>query len=153
MHRFQAHLKWSKKTEVGQDNRKRYKNHMLAVADKNSLEVSAAKAFKGDPTKWNPEEMLLDSLMSCHMMSYLYVCQQNGVEVLAYEDAGEAFLEVNADGSGKVTKVILGPKVVISNAEQIDLAKELHIQANQLCFIANSCAFEVEHNPEINLSI
>src|SRR5690554_6055142 len=100
MHRFQANLKWSKKTGITQDNRRMSKNHTIAVHDKQMIELSAAKAFKGDPTKWNPEELLLSSLMSCHMMSYLYVCQQHGIDVLTYEDEAEAILTVFDDGSG-----------------------------------------------------
>jgi organic hydroperoxide reductase OsmC/OhrA len=41
-------------------------------------------------TLYNPEDMLLSSVVSCHMMSYLYVCEQNGIEVLSYTDSAEA---------------------------------------------------------------
>jgi len=79
------------------------------------------------------------------MMSYLYVCAQNGIEVLEYSDHAEATLEVSADGSGRFVAVKLFPKVKISNFDQIELALELHTKANQLCFIANSCNFPVLH--------
>jgi len=85
-------------------------------------------------------------LVSCHMMSYLYVCSQNGIEVLEYSDNAEATLEVAADGRGRFVAVQLNPKVKISNSDQIELAIELHKKANQLCFIANSCNFPVFHN-------
>jgi organic hydroperoxide reductase OsmC/OhrA len=109
------------------------------------LNVSAAKAFKGDPELYNPEDLLLSSLVSCHMMSYLYVCAQNGIEVLEYSDHAEATLEVAADGSGRFVEVLLKPTVKISNSDKIELALELHKKANQLCFIANSCNFPVLH--------
>ena len=79
-------------------------------------------------------------------MSYLYVCTQNGIEVLEYSDNAEATLEVAPDGSGRFTEVRLNPKVIIANSDQIELALELHKKANQLCFIANSCNFPVLHN-------
>ncbi|MNG33266.1 OsmC-like protein [compost metagenome] len=80
------------------------------------------------------------------MMSYLYVCAENGIEVLEYSDNAEATLEVNQDGSGRFVVVQLYPKVKISNSDQIELANELHTKANQLCFIANSCNFPILHN-------
>ncbi|MNR48271.1 OsmC-like protein [compost metagenome] len=80
------------------------------------------------------------------MMSYLYVCSQNGIEVLEYSDNAEATLEVSPDGSGRFVTVKLNPEVKISNSSQIQQALDLHQKANQLCFIANSCNFPVLHN-------
>jgi organic hydroperoxide reductase OsmC/OhrA len=57
--------------------------------------------------------MLLSSVVSCHMMSYLYVCEQNGIEVLSYTDSAEATLQVLENGSGRFIEVRLYPKVVI----------------------------------------
>lgn len=143
-HLFKAVLNWTSKKEVS--SLKIYsKNHQVKIEGKPILEVSAAKAFKGDPELYNPEDLLLSSLVSCHMMSYLYVCSQNGIEVLEYSDNAEAALEVNPDGSGRFVEVKLFPKVKISNPDQIELALNLHFKANQLCFIANSCNFPVLH--------
>jgi organic hydroperoxide reductase OsmC/OhrA len=143
-HLFKAVLNWTSKKEVS--SLKIYsKNHQVKIEGKPILEVSAAKAFKGDPELYNPEDLLLSSLVSCHMMSYLYVCSQNGIEVLEYSDNAEATLKVNPDGSGRFVEVKLFPKVKISNSDQIELALDLHFKANQLCFIANSCNFPVLH--------
>ena len=142
-HLFKATAQWqSNNNEKGQNS----KNHEIQIAGKPVLSISAAKAFKGDPELYNPEDMLLSSLVSCHMMSYFYVCSQNGVEVLAYSDNAEATLEVNFDGSGCFTEVRLNPKVTIADPDKIELALELHKKANQLCFIANSCNFPILHN-------
>ena len=143
-HLFKAELNWISKKE--ESVLKFYnKTHQIKIEGKPILEVSAAKAFKGDPSLYNPEDLLLSSLVSCHMMSYLYVCSQNGIEVLEYSDNAEATLEVSPDGSGRFVEVKLYPKVKISNPDQIEFALELHKKANQLCFIANSCNFPVFH--------
>lgn len=78
-------------------------------------------------------------------MSYLYVCSQHQIEVLAYTDQATATLETNEKGSGKIVEVHLYPSVTITNPNQIDLANALHKKANELCFIANSCNFKVLH--------
>ncbi|WP_269221509.1 OsmC family protein [Flavobacterium sp. IMCC34518] len=144
-HLFKAVAKWTSNQE---DSTKRFysKSHQIIIEGKPVLHVSAAKAFKGDPELYNPEDLLLSSLVSCHMMSYLYVCSQNEIEVLEYSDNAEATLEVSPDGSGRFIEVKLNPKVTIANPDKIQMALDLHQKANQLCFIANSCNFPVLHN-------
>jgi organic hydroperoxide reductase OsmC/OhrA len=145
-HLFKAEANWTS-NQIQEDSTKRFynKSHQIKIEGKPILNVSAAKAFKGDPELYNPEDLLLSSLVSCHMMSYLYVCSQKGIEVLEYSDNAEATLEVSDDGSGRFVEVVLKPKVKISNHDKIELAVELHKRANQLCFIANSCNFPVLH--------
>ncbi|GGF01793.1 peroxiredoxin [Chishuiella changwenlii] len=146
-HLFKVGLDW--KMDSTNASKKCSRNHQLSIEGKPILDVSAAKAFKGDPSLYNPEDLLLSSVTSCHMMSYLYCCTQHNIEVVAYTDNSEAFLEVNEDGSGKIVKVILNPVVTIADINQSELAKSLHIKANQLCFIANSCSFPIEHHATI----
>ncbi|MGO4903955.1 OsmC family protein [Flavobacterium sp. W20_MBD1_R3] len=123
------------------------KNHTITINGKAILNVSAAKAFKGDAALYNPEDLLLSSVVSCHMMSYLYVCSQKGIDVVSYTDEAEATLEVLADGSGRFIDIKLHPKVGITNKEKIAEALSLHKKANELCFIANSCNFPILHFP------
>ncbi|KRD11254.1 osmotically inducible protein OsmC [Flavobacterium sp. Root901] len=145
-HLFKAQLNWTSNQNSGESKKFYNKTHKIQIEGKSVLDVSAAKAFKGDPELYNPEDLLLGSLVSCHMMSYLYVCSQNGIEVLEYSDNAEATLEVNPDGSGRFVEVRLYPKVTIANSDKVNLALELHFKANQLCFIANSCNFPVLHH-------
>lgn len=145
-HLFKAELNWTSERSTKQSDAKFYsKSHKIVLEGKPVLDISAAKAFKGDPKLYNPEDLLLSSFVSCHMMSYLYVCSQNAIEVLEYQDQAEAILEVDSNGSGRIVEVLLRPKVIISKPELIDLALSLHQKANQLCFIANSCNFPVIH--------
>jgi organic hydroperoxide reductase OsmC/OhrA len=148
-HVFKAKLDWlfSKKETTTHT-----KSHTITIDGKSVIHVSAAKAFKGDPALYNPEDLLLSSVVSCHMMSYLYVCKQNGIEVLSYTDEAEATLEVLADGSGRFIGIKLNPKVCISNKEKIAEALSLHKKANQLCFIANSCNFPILHFPTCEIA-
>jgi len=144
-HLFKAAINWTSNKNQKEPVSRSTKNHQIKIEGKPILNVSAAKAFKGDPDLYNPEDLLLSSLVSCHMMSYLYLCSQNGIEVLEYSDSAEATLEVNPDGSGRFVEVKLKPKIIIANSDKIELALELHKKANQLCFIANSCNFPVLH--------
>ncbi|MCA5003673.1 OsmC family protein [Sphingobacterium bovistauri] len=147
IHNFEAKLTWQKVELNTNSTQKIYeKTHVIHVEDKPKLQLSAAKAFKGNPNLYNPEDLLLSSLMSCHMMSYLYVCAQYQIEVLSYTDEAIAKLETYVDGSGKIIEVVLNPQVIIKNKSQVELATSIHKEANKLCFIANSCNFSIKHN-------
>lgn len=152
-HRFELVLNWSSDSNDLSSNQGRgHKNHTVEIQHKPVLHISAAKAFKGDLNLYNPEDLLLSSIASCHMMSYLYCCAQEGIVIKSYSDKAEGILEVNIDGSGCFVQVVLNPVVIIEDNEKLELARLLHIRANKLCFIANSCNFQVVHNVSILVS-
>lgn len=151
-HFFKASLCWISREKSSPLEPKLYsKSHTISIEGKPDLPISAAKAFKGDPSLHNPEDLLLSSLVSCHMMSYLYCCTKNNIEVIKYSDQAEATLQVNEDGSGRIVNVVLNPVITIKDSSKSELAISLHHKANQLCFIANSCNFPVEHHPIIQV--
>lgn len=145
-HYFKATLRWFHQRQPTSAAKLYFKSHRISIQGKADLQLSAAKAFKGDPTLYNPEDLLLSSLVSCHMMSCLYVCSKNNIEVISYTDNAEAVLGTSPDGSGRFIQVDLHPEVNISDPAKIALALSLHHEANRLCFIANSCNFPVRHH-------
>ncbi|MFT4610927.1 MAG: organic hydroperoxide reductase OsmC/OhrA [Glaciecola sp.] len=148
--KFKVKAKWSAKKAL--DVSVNGRTHQVFIDDKSPLTVSAAKAFKGDETKYNPEDLLLSALSSCHMMSYFYVCAQHGIELIDYQDEAVGILELKADGSGAFTSVVLNPIVTISKVDMIDKAVSLHKEANKLCFIANSCNFPITHQAIVKVA-
>ena len=150
-HTFKATINWNiNEGESTKNPRTFSRNHEVVIENKATpLQISAAKPFRGDDALYNPEDLLLSALSSCHMMSYLYVCAQNNIEVISYTDNSEGDLEVTPTGSGSFKTVRLKPVVTIKNGSQKELAKSLHSKANQLCFIANSCNFPITHHAKI----
>ena len=147
-HLFKAKLNWDAVPKSVIPTSKKYtKTHQITIDGKALLNVSAAKAFKGDPILYNPEDLLLSSVVSCHMMSYLYVCSQNRITVVSYQDNAVGTLEVAENGSGRFVEIRLNPEVIIKEKEKTELALNLHTKANELCFIANSCNFPILHFP------
>jgi organic hydroperoxide reductase OsmC/OhrA len=123
------------------------RNVVLRVTGKPDLLASADGPFRGDADRWNPEELLLAALSECHLLSYLYVAVLHGVVVTGYSDAATGGMDVEPDGSGRFTRVDLRPRVELADESQRALADSLHAEANRLCFIANSVAFPVRHQP------
>ncbi|KQO64703.1 OsmC family protein [Curtobacterium sp. Leaf261] len=152
-HHYEVTLRWTGNRGTGTSGYRDYdRDHVVSAAGKPDVVGSADPAFRGDRSRWNPEEMLVAALSQCHMMSYLYVATLQGFTVVEYEDRATADLDVHADHSGNVTGAMLRPVVTILEADLVDAATAAHAEANRLCFIAASVAFPVEHTPEIRVA-
>lgn len=113
------------------------------------MPASSDPMFRGDPARYNPEELLVSALSSCHMLALLHLCADAGIVVTAYEDHAEGELALNADGSGEFKRVTLRPRMTITDSSRIPEAVALHGRAHSLCFIARSVNFPVEHEPVV----
>lgn len=148
-HIYKTLLRWTGNIGEGTRTYSAYeRSHTIVAGEKPELLCSSDPAFRGDNSKYNPEELFLASLSSCHMLWYLHLCATAGIVVTYYSDDATATMIENNDGSGRFTEVVLHPKVTITDASQIGTARELHHKANQMCFIANSCNFPVRHEAE-----
>ena len=150
-HNYSLTNTWTGNRGTGTSGYRLYdRSHLISVHNKVDIECSSDPSFLGDATKYNPEELLLASLSSCHMLWYLHLCADAGVVVTEYNDHASGTMEESADGGGRFVEVILHPRVTVSHSSMIDRANALHQKANALCFISNSCNFPVKHQPTCN---
>lgn len=148
IHHYKATITWTGNTGKGTIDYRAYeRNHTISIDGKPPIPGSSDPSFRGDPTRYNPEEMLVASLSACHMLWYLHVCTEAGVVVVDYIDDATGIMAETADGGGHFKEVTLHPKVTVRDESMIAKANELHHKANKLCFIANSCNFPILHNP------
>lgn len=149
-HEYTVGIEWHGNLGTGTSGYREYSRELVvSAAGKHPLEGSADKPFRGDPARWNPEELLLAALAQCHLLSYLHVAVTVGVVVTAYEDDARGTMVEDGKGSGAFTEVVLRPRVTVADASMADAARAAHARANELCFIANSVNFPVRHEPEI----
>lgn len=149
LHHYKATINWTGNRGEGTSGYRKYeREHTIQVADKDIIKASSDPAFSGDASRYNPEDLLLASLSSCHMLWYLHLCADNGVIVTAYTDQATGTMEEN-DRGGRFTEVTLHPVVTVAEEGMADKAKHLHTAAHEKCFIANSCNFPVHHEPVI----
>jgi organic hydroperoxide reductase OsmC/OhrA len=148
LHHYKATTTWVGNRGTGTSDYKAYdRNHDIAIPEKDILLCSSDPAFRGDKTRHNPEELLVASLSSCHMLWYLHLCAANKIVVTGYVDEASGVMEENPDGSGQFTEVTLRPSVTVSDAGMIEKANSLHHEASRMCFIARSVNFPVHHRP------
>lgn len=122
------------------------RNHRISFKDGEAILFSAAPAYKGDPARGDPEDMLVAALSSCHMLTFLAVAARKKITVLSYEDDAVGFMEKEG-GKLWITRVALRPKIVFENAPGTEILAEMHHLAHEQCFIANSVKTQVTVEP------
>jgi organic hydroperoxide reductase OsmC/OhrA len=149
-HQYHAQIAWTGAGDKGTKNYKSYDRlYDVNIEGKPTMAGSSDPAFRGDPARHNPEDMLVTSVSSCHMLWYLHICSVSGVVVTSYVDNAVGVMAEVADGSGYFTKITLKPKITITTTSDMAKAKETHAKANKMCFIANTLNCPVEHEPII----
>ena len=106
---------------------------------------SSDSAFRGDPGRWNPEQLLTAALAQCHMLSYLHACAAAGIVVTGYTDEAHGTMTESTDGGGHFVEVVLRPRVTVAALDMVEKATALHQEAHERCFIASSVNFPVRH--------
>lgn len=149
-HHYNLTIEWTGNQGSGTSGYRSYeRSHVIRVDGKPAIQASSDPAFRGDPGRHNPEELLVASISSCHMLWYLHLCAEAGVIVTDYSDQASGIMEETASGSGFFREVTLKPVVIVADPAMMEQARELHQRANAMCFIANSLNFPVKHVPAI----
>ncbi len=149
-HSYCVNVLWTGNTGRGTSDYRSYtRDHEIDVPGKPTISGSSDPKFRGDSARYNPEELMVAALSTCHMLWYLHLCADAGIVVVSYEDRAEGTIRETAEGGGHFTNVTIRPHVIVrGSAAQ---AEALHQRAHELCFIANSVNFPVEHKSVIEL--
>jgi organic hydroperoxide reductase OsmC/OhrA len=149
-HSYPIRMRWTGNTGQGTKDYRSYERHheysVPAVPGKPVLPGSSDPAFRGDATRYNPEELLVMAISSCHMLWYLHLCAVNKIVITDYVDDAVGTLVETKDTGGHFTEVLLHPAVTIETGDPA-VAASLHDKAHHLCFVANSVNFPVRVVP------
>lgn len=150
LHTFAAEVVWTGAGTSGTTSYTAYsREHDVLIGHKPPLPGSSDPAFRGDPDRYSPEELLVAALAQCHMLWFLHLAATAGVVVTGYRDSASGTMRVEAAGHGQFTEVVLRPRVTVAAGTVepgTDLA-DLHARAHEHCFIARSVNFPVRHAP------
>jgi organic hydroperoxide reductase OsmC/OhrA len=148
-HHYNIKVEWTGNKGEGTLNYQSYRrDHTVFGEGKyNPIQGSSDPSFLGDRSKYNPEDLFLSSLAACHMLWYLHLCTANNIIVTGYTDKATGIMTESSNGSGKFTSVTLQPVVIVQDEKHLAKANSLHEEANKMCFIANSCNFQIAHHP------
>ena len=151
VHRFHARIVWTGNTGQGTANYRAYKrDHEISGEGKPvTIPGSSDPAFRGDPARYSPEELLVASLSTCHMLWMLHLCADAGISIVDYADEAWGEMVLSPDGSGHFSSVTLQPKIKITDSQRVADALGLNERAHVMCFIANSVNFPVRCLPHV----
>jgi organic hydroperoxide reductase OsmC/OhrA len=145
-HEFTSMILWTGDRGAGTREYRGYdRNWRIVTPGKASIECSNDPVLGGDPSKPNPEDLLLSSLASCHMLWYLHLACDAGIVVKGYEDTPLGVGETGSRGEGRFVRAVLRPRIVVARGADLVRADKLHHEVHQFCFIARSVNFPVSY--------
>ena len=148
LHLYTVDVRWTGAGDTGTTSYTAYsRDHEVVVAGHPTLLASSDPAFRGDPTRYSPEDLFVASLAQCHMLWFLHMAAQDGVVVVGYRDEAVGTMRVESAGAGQFTEVTLHPRVTVRSDVSDERVATLHARAHDHCFLARSVNFPVRHEP------
>ena len=151
-HTYDSVVTWTGNRGTGTSGYRDYdRAHDVTGDGRVTIGGSADPAFRGDASRWNPEQLLVASLSQCHLLWYLHLAADAGVVVTGYVDAASGTMVEEGDGGGRFVDVVLRPAVTVADASMVAIAEHLHERAAALCFIVRSVNFPVRHESTVHI--
>jgi organic hydroperoxide reductase OsmC/OhrA len=138
-HTYRTELAWAGSTGAGYEAYPRAHELRAAPAEA-GLALSSDPAFRGDPARLNPEQLLLAAASSCQLLSFLAVAARARIDVVGYTDTADAIMPED-DKPMRLTRITLRPVITLgpASAEVTDERLDHLVGvAHRECFIANS---------------
>jgi organic hydroperoxide reductase OsmC/OhrA len=123
----------------------------LAAAGKPDIVVGSPPEFKGEPQWWSPEELLIGSLNTCLLLTFLTLAQARGVTPVSYESEADGLVE-NSEGKYRVTAVTVRPSIVVKEQADLEMARKVMENVESHCFISNSITAKVTLDPVFSVA-
>ena len=151
-HAYTTHIVWTGNRGTGTHSQQGYdRTWDIAVPGKPVVHGSNDPLLGGDRSKLKPEDLLLSALSACHMLWYLQLAAEAGLEVTAYKDEPVGFGETDAQGAGRFLSAVLRPHVSLRYGANLTVASLIHTRVHARCFIARSVNFPVSHEPSFTV--
>ena len=153
---YHAEITWARDATPQDFLKNRYSRRHLIRFDGGAV-LAGSSSPHVVPQPWSdasavdPEEAFVASLSSCHMLWFLSIAAKRGFCVDRYADAAEGVMARNAERRMAMTVVTLRPTVAFSGAVQPtpEQIANMHHEAHDECFIANSVKTEVRCEPQM----
>jgi len=119
----------------------------LSASGKPNIIVGSPPEFKGAPDIWAPEELLVGSVNTCMMLTFLTLAHAKGLTPVVCESEAEGLLE-NIEDKYRITEVTVRPRVSLKSKAELERAREIMENVEAQCFISNSIKSKVSLSAE-----
>lgn len=127
------------------------RNGRALAAGKPDLTVGSPPEFRGEEAVWAPEHLLVVSLNTCLMLTFLSMAERRGVEVAAYSSTADGLLE-NVEGKYRITTVTVRPQVTLKSEAGLEATREIMGKVEENCFISNSIKSKIDLQAEFQVA-
>src|ERR1044071_6393406 len=150
-HHYTVTNRWTGNLGEGTSSYRAYSRaHELSAPQKaEPIAGSSDPLFRGDASRYNPEELLVGALSACHMLWVLHYCADAGIVITEYVDSAAGEMVERPDGSGEFTSVVLRPRMTITDPARVEDAVAIHGRVHHVCAIARSVNFSVQCEPVV----
>lgn len=140
VHTYKTNVQWSTK-----------RKGKLTTAGMPVIEVATPVEFPGGhPDIWSPEHLFVGAAEICLMTTFLSIAEKSKLHFVNYTSEAVGTLEKTEEGL-RMTKIVIYPKVVVTETEDIERAVKLLEKAEKHCLISNSMKTEVSMEPHAML--
>jgi organic hydroperoxide reductase OsmC/OhrA len=143
---FISHLDWTGAAKGPTADPATFSRDLAVSVDAITLPMSSAPSYRGDPSRANPEQLLVASISACQALTYLFLAAKHGVTVVGYTDDAEGRLGI-VEGKMRMSRVTLRPRITLDPGADESRARALVAKAHQGCFIGNSVSTPIEIEP------
>ncbi len=142
---YNIHLDWKRETEDFEYNTYNRK-HTVFFNGGPKIEINSSSNYLRNPQFHCPEELLIASLSSCMLLTFLSVCSKEGYILNSYFAQGYCHLD---EKKHCISELILCPALLFEEHKKPDQTTLQHLfnKAHEDCFIANSLNVKVTINP------
>jgi len=126
------------------------RNGLLTSKDKPPIEISTPPEFKGCSGFWTPESLLVSSVNTCVMNTFLYYAEKKKFKFLSYKSFAKGLLEM-VKNEFIFSTIEVKPEILVASEDDIERARELLELSERNCFISNSLKSKVILKPEVRV--
>jgi peroxiredoxin-like protein len=112
------------------------------------LHVATPPEFGGHEGQWSPEHLLVSSVASCIMTTFIAIAEASKFSFQSYESSAIGTIE-RVEKSYEFTRITVSVKLTVADEGSVSRAERLLQKAEQNCFISNSIKAEIDLVPEI----
>jgi organic hydroperoxide reductase OsmC/OhrA len=113
-----------------------------------AIEVAPPPDLKGPRGLWSPEHLLVASLESCILLTFLHHLGRRGIALVSYESEAAGTAELGAGGM-EFTEFTVRPRVVIGPGGDVAAARQVLEHAAESCLVHRSLKSSVRLEPEV----
>ena len=113
------------------------------------ITTGAPPEFKGRAGDWSPEHLLVASLSSCYMLTFVAIAEFSKIAIVSFSASAKGKLEKVEGGTYQITEIVVKPRVVIGSANDLPRMPRILEKAKENCFISNSIKSKIRIEPEV----